>query len=190
MTTVLIPIDVQQGFTDPGWGPRSTPGFEANVSEALAGARAGGLPIWHVQHLSRQPESPLRPAQAGAEFAPYAAPVTGEPVYRKQVNSAFIGTTLQRDLRAGGFRHLVLLGLTSDHCVSTTARMAANLGFDVTVLHDATAAHDRYDFFRNRIPAELVHQVALASLNGEFAQLTSTRRFVENLIRRPAHAFA
>lgn len=190
MSTVLIPIDVQEGFTEPSWGPRSNPEFEARVSEALAGARAARLPVWHVQHLSRQAGSPLRPAQPGVRFSPFAAPLDDEPVYQKHVNSAFIGTTLERDLVERGIRHLVLLGLTADHCVSTTARMAANLGFEVTILHDATAAHDRFDVFRNRVPAELVHQAALASLNGEFARLISTRRFVETITRRPTHAHA
>ncbi len=190
MIPVLIPIDVQSGFADPSWGPRNNPEFEARVAQALTGARTAGIPVWHVQHLSQGAASPLRPGQPGVEFAPYAAPRPGEKIYQKHVNSAFIGTSLEADLRAAGVRHLVLLGLTSDHCVSTTARMAANLGFDVTILHDATATHDRFDLSCNRIPAELVNQVALASLNGEFARVLSTSAFLDQFTRRPAHAYA
>ncbi len=190
MIPVLIPIDVQRGFGDPSWGPRNNPDFEARVAEALAAARAAGIPVWHVQHLSRGAASPLRPGQGGVEFAPYAAPRPGERIYQKHVNSAFIGTSLEADLKAAGVRQLVLVGLTSDHCVSTSARMAANLGFDVTVLHDATATHDRFDLACNRIPAELVHQVALASLNREFARVLSTPTFIDQFTRRPTHAYA
>lgn len=59
------------------------------------------------------------------------------------MNSAFIGTTLKRDLRIDGIDTLVIVGLTTNHCVSTTARMAGSLGFKTFVVSDATAAFDR-----------------------------------------------
>lgn len=181
--TVVLPIDVQQGFDDPSWGPRSNAGFEAKVEEALAQARSHGLPVWHIRHLSLDPKSPLHSSSPGAAYAPYAAPEAGEPTYEKHVNSAFIGTSLEADLRQAGVDHLVMLGMTGDHCVSTSARMAANLGFQVTVLGDATATHARRDENCNPIDADTVHRVALASLNGEFARIVPTAAFVAQLSR-------
>lgn len=186
----LIVIDVQQGFDDPSWGRRSNPDFEARVAEALAAARAAGMEVIHVRHLSRFPESPLTPGQPGADFASYAAPRAGELVVDKRVNSAFIGTALEETLRVRGLGRLILIGLTSDHCVSTTARMAANLGFDVTILADATATHDRTSPSGTLLEAELVQEASLASLQGEFARVVDVSTFTQEITRIPVHAYA
>ena len=57
-------------------------------------------------------------------------PMNNEPVIKKNVNSAFIGTSLQEQIDKAGVTHLVIVGLTKDHCVSTTTRMAGNLGYE------------------------------------------------------------
>ena len=62
------------------------------------------------------------------DFLFYAQPLEGEAVVTKGVNSAFIGTELEEVVRRRGIRTLVIGGITTDQCVSTTARMAANLG--------------------------------------------------------------
>jgi nicotinamidase-related amidase len=124
--------------------------------------------------MSREPGSPLRPGQPGNAFKPEATPRPGEPVFPKQVNSAFIGTALEQHLREHGIETLVLAGMTTDHCVSTTARMAANLGFATIVIADATATFDRIGHDGERYTAEQMHRLALASLHGEFATVRQT----------------
>jgi nicotinamidase-related amidase len=127
-----------------------------------------------VQHHSLEPGSPLRAGLPGAAFKPEARPRKGERIFRKHVNSAFIGTDLEAHLRARGIEELVLVGLTTDHCVSTTARMAGNLGFRVVVVEDATATFERLGPDGAHLDADLVHRVALASLHGEFGTVKST----------------
>lgn len=139
----LLLIDVQQGLDEPVWGERNIPEAEHHIAELLAGWRSAGRPVLHVQHMSTGAASPLRPDRPGNAFKPEALPLAGEPVFRKTVNSAFIGTDLEAHLRGAGIGRLVIAGLTTDHCVSTTVRMAANLGFDVVVVDDATATFDR-----------------------------------------------
>ena len=92
-------------------------------------------------------------------------------MFRKTVNSAFIGTALEAHLHREGIRSLVIAGLITDHCVSTTARMAGNLGFDVVVVADATATFERTGPDGVHHTAEQMHRSALASLHGEFAQV-------------------
>ena len=104
-----------------------------------------------------------------------------EPVIRKAVNSAFIGTELEKRLRAMGINELVIMGITTDHCVSTTTRMAANLGFKVTLVGDACFTFDRADLDGGTIPAETVHRVELAILGAEFATITTTSEIVESV---------
>jgi nicotinamidase-related amidase len=95
----------------------------------------------------------------------------GEPVYHKSVNSAFIGTSLQADLAEDRVDTLVIVGLTTNHCVSTTARMAGNLGFRTFVVSDATATFDRAALDGTVRPAAEVHASALSDLNVEFAEV-------------------
>lgn len=172
--TGLLLIDVQQGFDDPRWGSRNNPDAERRIAELLDGWRHSGRPVVHVRHMSREPSSPLRPGQPGNAFKPEATPLSTEPVFHKQVNSAFIGTALEQHLREHDIRTLVLAGITTDHCVSTTARMAANLGFATIVVADATATFERIGYDGERYTAEQMHRLALASLHGEFATVRQT----------------
>jgi nicotinamidase-related amidase len=178
----LILIDVQQGFDDPRWGRRNNLDAERHMARLLTQWRRTGRPVLHVQHMSREPESPLRPDREGNAFKPETAPREGEPVFRKHVNSAFVGTGLEGHLQAQGIQDLVLVGLTTDHCVSTTARMAANLGFTVTVVADATATFDWVSYDGSRFEAEQMHRLALASLHSEFATIRRSEEILSALI--------
>jgi nicotinamidase-related amidase len=171
----LLVVDVQQGFDHPSWGARNNPEAEANIGRVLELWRATERPVFHVFHDSTSPESPLRPNTAGNAPKAEAEPRAGEGVYRKEVNSAFIGTSLEADLRNAGITTLVVVGLTTNHCISTTVRMAGNLGFDVYLLSDATATFDRAGLDGMNRPAAEVHAAALSDLNGEFATVMDTK---------------
>lgn len=107
---------------------------------------------------------------------------TGERVVWKPLNSKPIGPELEAYLRQRGFRQLIFAGLTTDHCVSTTVRVAANLGIAdpgrIIVVADATAA-----WAKAGIDAETVHNVSVASLEGEFAEIMRTEDVVKALRR-------
>jgi nicotinamidase-related amidase len=172
----LIVIDVQEGFDAPYWGERNNPGAEDNIEKLLARWRASRRPVIHVRHDSTEPESALRPDSPGNTIKSEAAPGPGEPVVGKHVNSAFIGTDLEARLKAHASDTVVLCGFTTNHCVSTTARMAGNLGFRTFVLSDSTVAFAmRAPGPSGRlIPAAVMHEVGLAELNGEFATILTT----------------
>lgn len=173
---IVLPVDIQKGLDDwPYWGgDRSTPDFETNVSRLLAAAREAGHPVVNIKHNSTNPKSPLRPGQPGNDFKSEAVPVPGEPVVEKIVNSAFIGTGLEDRLHGMGAGHLIIFGLTTEHCVSTTTRMAGNLGFKVSLVGDATAAFPTVAPDGTKIDAETHHRVHLAALDREFAKVIST----------------
>jgi nicotinamidase-related amidase len=170
----LVIIDVQQGFLDPRWGRRNHPQAEQNIGALLADWRKAGRPLFHVQHGSRSARGAFHPGTPGHAFKREAQPLPGEIVIPKDVNSAFIGTDLEARLRAGGIETVVLCGLTTDHCVSTTARMAGNLGFQTFLVEDACATHERTGPDGTWFSAEQMHATAVASLHGEFATVTNT----------------
>ncbi len=180
-TAALVLIDVQQGFDQPIWGRRNNPNAELRMAELLREWRRTQRPIVHVQHMSQSPESPLRPDQPGNLIKAVVRPERDEPVVRKQVNSAFIGTDLEQHLRSAGIDTLVIVGLTTDHCVSTTTRMAGNLGFTALVVSDATATFDRTGPDGARYRAEDIHAVSLASLHEEFATVLDSAAVLDRL---------
>lgn len=179
--TALLVIDMQMGFDDPAWGPRNNPRAEANVATLIAAWRAVDAPIIHVHHSSRDLAGRLRRGTPGHAAKLEAMPRDDERVYLKTVNSAFIGTSLETDLRSLGITTLVIVGLTTNHCISTTARMAGNLGFETIVAADATATFDRPHLNGTMRPAEDVHHAALSDLQDEFAQIVETRWLIAAL---------
>ncbi len=177
--TALILIDVQEGFNDPVWGKRNNPQMEDNIMQLLQEWRMANRPIFHIQHNSVLPESPLRLNQVGNDFMEISQPQGNEPVIGKTVNSAFIGTDLEARLREQDIEQMVIIGLTTNHCVSTTTRMAGNLGFDVYLVSDATATFDRVGIDGAVFPAEQVHAMSLANLNDEFATVVKTDTLIQ-----------
>lgn len=179
----LLLIDIQQGLDQLDYygGRRNNPNAEDNCRKILDLFRAKKWPVFHVKHNSTHKDSPLHPSKPGNEIKQIVEPLTHEPVIGKEVNSAFIGTDLQSRLTTEKIDQLILVGLTTEHCVSTTARMAANLGFAVTILADATAAFDKVGVDGNFFDAEMIHQTSLATLKDEFAKITSVDFLIENL---------
>lgn len=172
--SALLLIDVQKGFDMPLWGARNNPEAEPNIARLLSAWRNQELPIIHVKHCSVSPKSPLHPDQPGNDFKDEARPLPGEPLFTKTVNSAFIGTGLEEYLQENQLNSLVIVGLTTDHCVSTSTRMAGNLGFDVTLVSDATATFERKGVNGTTYSADQMHEINLASLHNEFCVVKST----------------
>jgi nicotinamidase-related amidase len=172
----LILVDIQKGFDDLNYwgGQRNNPDAEKNASDLLKLWRENGLPVFHIKHCSLIPASPLNEANEGNEFKEMAKPAAGETVIKKNVNSAFIGTNLKELLENAKITTLVIVGLTTDHCISTTTRMAGNLGFDTFLVADATATFNKKGADGKNYPAELIHETALASLHKEFAEIVTT----------------
>ena len=110
-TPALLLIDIQQGFDDHAhWGGhRNNPDAESNAGKLLHYWRARGLPVFHVQHCSTDPASRLAEGKAGHAFKAVVQPQEGEPIIKKPVNSAFIGTTLQQQLDQA--RHTTLVNI-------------------------------------------------------------------------------
>lgn len=180
----LLLVDIQKGFEDIAYwgGQRNNPEAELRASELLKLWRENNLPIFHVQHCSTNPVSPLRKTHAGNQFNNLVAPLRGETIIQKHVNSAFIETELHARLKTATIETLVVVGLTTDHCISTTVRMAGNMGYKTFVVADATATFNKKGINGENYPAELIHETALASLNNEFATVITTSFLISEFI--------
>jgi nicotinamidase-related amidase len=179
----LILIDIQKGFDNIEYwgGQRNNPNAEINASELLKIWRENKLPIFHIKHCSSNPASLLNETNKGNEFKDIVKPANGEPIIKKNVNSAFIGTDLKERLDNAKISKLVIVGLTTDHCVSTTTRMAGNFGYDTFLVSDATATFNKKGIEGQNFSADLIHETALASLNDEFARVVTTGFLKQNI---------
>ncbi len=181
--TSLVLIDIQLGLQEIAYygTERNNPEAEENCGRLLHFFRKKQLPIFHVKHNSTELSSPLHPNKMGNKFHPAVEPMINEPVFEKTVNSAFIGTNLESSLKAKGISDLVIAGLTIEHCISTSVRMASNLGFNVTLVSDATAAFDKKGYDGNKYPAEVIFHAELANLQDEFATIKNTETILNEL---------
>lgn len=139
MRKALLVIDVQKAFEDKKWGTRNNPYAEENIAQILEHFRREGDTVIHIQHGSSHPDSRFYIGKEGVKFKEIVTPLAQELVIQKTMNSAFIGTNLENCLKEMDVEHVVIVGLTTPHCVSTTTRMSGNLGFHTTLIADATA---------------------------------------------------
>jgi len=178
---VLLVIDVQKAFDDPAWGPRNNHSAEANIALLIKFWRSKQRTLIHIHHSANEElvASRFHPSKVGHEPKYEGQPLPGEAIFIKVVNSAFIGTELEQHLQDNNIEKLVVVGLTTDHCVSTSVRMASNLGFKVSLVSDATATFAR-KFNGVYYTAEQIHAVQLASLNDEFCQVVTTENILSD----------
>ena len=178
---VLLPIDMQRGFDEPGWPRRWNDRVDANGLALIEQWRAARRPIIHVRHDSIEPNSTLRPGLPGNAFRPGFGPQDDEPLVTKSVNSAFIGTDLDLQLKRLGASHVVAFGISTDMCVSTTIRTGANMGWDMILVPDACDCFDLPDGMGGTIPAEQVQAVHVATLGFEICRVMPTEELIETL---------
>lgn len=177
--TALLVVDVQRAFADEDyWGRRNNPECEQNIAALISAWREADRSIVFVRHDSTTPGSPLTPGTSGNAFQPV---VTGEPdlLVSKHVNSSFHGNP---DLAAWlGDRDLtgiVICGISTNHCRETTARVGANLGFDVLFALDATHSFDRAGPDGTVMSADELARATATNLHGEFATIVDTADLV------------
>ena len=179
----LLLVDIQKAFLE-----KDYPGLIRNNEHAeficgkiLKKWRTLDLPIIHVRHSSTNPESKLHKSRPGFEFNDYVTPLETEMVLTKEVNSAFIGTNLENILIKSHIDTLVIVGMTTNHCISTTVRMSGNLGFDTYLISDSTACYNTKGMNGEIIDCNTIYNSALASLQEEFATVIDSKELFDIL---------
>ena len=179
----LLLVDIQKAFLE-----KDYPGIIRNNEDAeficgkiLKKWRTLDLPVIHVRHSSTNPESKLHKSKPGFEFNDYVIPLKTEIVLTKKVNSAFIGTNLENILFKGNINTLVIVGMTTNHCISTTVRMSGNLGFNTYLISDSTACYNAKAMNGEVIDCNTIYNATLASLQEEFATVIDSKELFEIL---------
>jgi nicotinamidase-related amidase len=177
----LMLIDVQKGIdeSDHWGGNRNNPSAEQNIASLLQHWRSRKFPIIIIQHCSTSADSPFYPGKIGNDLMDFVEPVIGEPTFRKSTANAFVGTFLQRYLAEQKISSLVITGFVTNNSVEATARMAGDIGFKTTVVSDACACFDKKGMDGTIYPSSLVHDLSLANLRGEYADIKPTQEVIK-----------
>ncbi|MFJ6408394.1 cysteine hydrolase family protein [Streptomyces hydrogenans] len=182
----LIVVDVQKGFESAYWGRRDNPEAEGNMAALIDRWQETGRPVVFVRHDSRQAGSPLAPGAEGNAFKDFVEERRGagagpEVLVTKTVNSAFYGEPdLDAWLKGAGIEQLVIVGIQTNMCNETTARMGGNLGYDVLFALDAMHTFDLAGPFGwSRTAEELTRATAVSLHGGRFARVVTTEDVLE-----------
>jgi len=175
----LVVIDLQNEYLPTGNLPLT--GIEAAVANAvkvIADSRAKGVPVIHVRHEFAHGEMPVFvPGTPNVDIQPAVAPQDGEAVIVKNYPNSFRETELQQLLDERGIEEVVIVGAMSHMCIDAGVRAAADLGYSVTVLHDACATLD-LEFEGVQVPAAQVHAAMMAALKFGYANVISTQAYL------------
>lgn len=171
----LIVVDVQNDyFPDGKWPLVGIQTAAENARKVLAHSREQGWTIIHIRHEFPTEEAPFfLPGSEGAAIHDSMAPQDGEPVILKRGINAFLNTDLDTVLKEAGVKDVTIVGNMSHMCIDAATRAAADLGYNVTLIHDACATHDQ-TFDDKTIPAADVHAAYMAALGFAYAQVIST----------------
>lgn len=180
--SALLVIDAQQSFTvRPNWVRRANLAFEANVSALVDAYRAAGLPIFYFLHTDGDAEFALDSPHL--RLMDFLSPRPGEPVMLKDTRNCFTSTTLQAKLVGLGVRRLAITGIQLEQCCETTARVAADLGYAVDFVVDAT---NTFPIANTDVPTEelgvdAIIERTIYALRRRFARIVSTATLVGEL---------
>ena len=138
MTCALLIIDVQESFRQgPLWPAISNPGIASDVARLVDGARANGdLVVW-VLHSEPGSGTTFDPASGHVRYIDPLKPQAGEPQLIKTSHNAFTTTNLQQLLTQQGISEVIVCGIRTEQCCETTARVAFDLGYQVTFVTEA-----------------------------------------------------
>jgi nicotinamidase-related amidase len=171
--STLVIVDAQQEYSS---GVLPLPDVDSatiNIARLLEAARASGTPVVHIAHQGGAGEA-FDPA-VGGRIIDRLSPLETESVVHKSLPNAFADTNLQERLNKLDRQQLIIVGFMTHMCISATARNAIDLGFDSTVVSDASATRALPSANgQDDIAATQVHAGALAGLADRFSVVATT----------------
>ncbi len=177
--TALMLIDMQYSIDDPSLGKRSNPDAEKVAGHLLHHWRENNWPIVHIRHDSVHETSPYHTSKPMHAFKVDVHPIGDETVIAKNTNNAFTGTNLEKHLRDQNINDLILCGVLIEHCVGLTAKHAASLGFNISVVGDAVAALDNTDLSGKYWTGDDIQNLMLKNIQDDYGQVVFSKEIIK-----------
>ena len=182
MNTCLIVIDVQESFRHrPCFTETDLPAYLDAQNALIDGCVARGVPVVRVLHSDgpERADNPfslvsghVRPLQG---LAPFEAAAT----FTKSRHSALVGTGLDVWLTQRGIGRLIVSGIRTEQCCETTARHAADLGWQVDFVPSATLSFDMTQPDGQPLRAADIVARTSTVLAGRFARICGVAQALE-----------
>jgi nicotinamidase-related amidase len=186
--SALLVVDVQDSFKKGSrWEQMSNPGFESNLNRLIRAYREAGLLVVFILHNDSDPG--FRPGDPEVRLMDFLRPEEGDPLLLKNTRNSFTSTNLQEILEARGVRRVVVTGISTEQCCETTTRVAADLGYDVDFVTEATVTFPITDPESGEVLStdEIIRRTEFV-LRGRFARIARVAALEEELRRAVVHA--
>jgi len=180
--SALLVVDAQDSFkVGPRWERRNNHQFEENVSALIDAYRAAALPVFFFLHTDG--DDGFATTSPYFKLMDFIKPRADEPILIKNTRNCFTSTTLQTILLHKDVRRLAITGIQMEQCCETTARLAADLGYAVDFVLDATMT---FPIPNGEVPGEELSVAAIEertayALRHRFARIISTRELCAEL---------
>jgi nicotinamidase-related amidase len=180
--SALLVIDAQDSFkVGPRWARRNNPDFEMNVSSLIEAYRAAHLPV--VFFLHTDSDEAFAKDSPSFKLMDFLKPRKDEPVMVKNTRNCFTSTTLQPYLIEKGVRRVSITGIQMEQCCETTARIAADFGYAVDFVTEATMTFPipNWDKPGEELGVDAVREGTEYALRRRFARITTVNQLQKEL---------
>jgi nicotinamidase-related amidase len=180
--SALLVIDAQDSFkATRRWERRNNLAFEKNVSALIEAYRAAELPVVFFLHTDSDEcfatDSPF------FKLMDFIQPRLGEPLLIKNTRNCFTGTPLQPYLLEKGVRRVAITGIQMEQCCETSARVAADLGYAVDFITEATMTFPipNWDNPGEELGVDAIRERTEYALRRRFARITTVAQLTTEL---------
>jgi len=180
--SALLVIDAQDSFkVGSRWGRRNNPDFERNVDALVEAYRAAHLPV--VFFLHTDSDEAFAKDSPSFKLMDFLKPRKDEQVMVKNTRNCFTSTTLQPYLIERGVRRVSITGIQMEQCCETTARIAADLGYAVDFVTEATMTFPipNWDKPGEELGVDAIRERTEYVLRRRFARITTVSQLQKEL---------
>ncbi|HVT58577.1 MAG TPA: isochorismatase family protein [Thermoanaerobaculia bacterium] len=184
--SALLVVDAQDSFkATPRWERRNNREFENNVDALIKAYRAAGLPVIFFLHTDE--DEGFAVDSPHFKLMDFIARRPDEALFVKTTRNCFTSTSLGSLLLQKGVRRVAITGIQMEQCCETTARVAADLGYAVDFVTEATLTfpipnHDRPG---EELGVEEIVSRTEYALRRRFATITSVAQLTAELTGEP-----
>ena len=154
MSTILLVVDAQEGIVNDKLYAFEK--FETNVKKLITEARNNNIEVIHIRHDDGEGH-PLHKGNTEFEIYSGFAPVNGEKIFDKTVNSPFRNSGLLKYLRDNNVKKIITAGLQTDYCMDANIKCGFEHGFEMIVPeycnstfdNDFMTAEQTYRYYNN-----------------------------------------
>lgn len=181
--SALLVVDAQDSFqVGPRWPRRSNPNFERNVDALIRAWRKASLPVFFILHTDG--DAGFRRDSPELRLMDFIQRRDSEPLLVKDTKNSFTSTDLQKRLDALGVTRVVVAGIQTEQCAETTTRVAADLGYDVDYVTEATLTFPIVNKSTGEelSCADIIHRTEFV-LRDRFARIATVRELTDEVER-------